>query len=358
MTSPAAHPDDPLAILAKRFTWSADHVFRGNSPLYEHLARGAAADPDLLALSEVIPANQPTPNVLFGVVHYLLLGGTRHRAANYFPSVGGTRPPEEAFLSFRAFCLEHTAMMRPLLETCRVQTNEARRCACLLPVFEIISRCANRAPLDLIEIGPSVGLNLLWDRYAYDYGPAGKAGDPSSPVRIVCEPRGDLRPPIPSSLPAVASRMGIDLEPGDVSDADQMRWQRALIWPDQPERAALFEAAVELARRAPPRIVQGDALDELPALLDALPTRSTSVVYHSFVLNQLAPEARQQLDSMMLDRSAGRALFRVSVEWYSGDKLPSIRLFTYRSGAVAEEYLADCHQHGQWISWLVADHDS
>ena len=41
-----------------------------------------------------------------------------------------------------------------------------QRCYALLPAF---LACADGRPLDLIELGPSAGLNLLWDRYAYAY---------------------------------------------------------------------------------------------------------------------------------------------------------------------------------------------
>ncbi len=42
------------------------------------------------------------------------------------------------------------------------------RCACLLPAFSAIAQVTGR-PLALIEIGPSAGLNLNWDRFRYRY---------------------------------------------------------------------------------------------------------------------------------------------------------------------------------------------
>jgi len=327
-------------------------VFRGESPLYDALARGVAADPEALTLAEMIPPQQPPSNVLFGVAHYLLLMGIEHPVKQYYPSFGGTKPVHAAYPHFRDFCLKHAEAMRPLLATRKTQTNEARRCALLLPAFGVISRRVDHAPLPMIEVGASAGLNLLWDRYAYDYGPAGQGGDRASSVVVQCEARGKKPLLIPAAMPAVAARVGIDLEPGDVRDADQMRWQRALIWPDQPERAALFERALEVARRDPPRILQGDALETLPGVLAEIPVSSPVVVYHSFTLNQFSPQARQGLDDLLAARSVGRVLFRVSIEWYAGDDCPALRLFTYQDGARAEEHLAHCHHHGRWIEWL------
>lgn len=48
-----------------------------------------------------------------------------------------------------------------------MQTNEVQRCWGLLPGFLSV---ADERPIDLIELGPSGGLNLYWDRYRYRYG--------------------------------------------------------------------------------------------------------------------------------------------------------------------------------------------
>jgi hypothetical protein len=46
----------------------------------------------------------------------------------------------------------------------RTQTNEAARCAVLLPALAQLPQ-----PLALIDAGASAGLTLLADRYSYDY---------------------------------------------------------------------------------------------------------------------------------------------------------------------------------------------
>ena len=94
-----------------------------------------------------------------------------------------------------------------------------------LPAFGEVANRAGR-PLTLIEIGPSAGLNLVFDRYGYDYGNGIVAGVTESAVRINSDSRG--APPPVSPLPRVAARLGIDLNPLDVGDSDEMDWLRAL----------------------------------------------------------------------------------------------------------------------------------
>ena len=59
----------------------------------------------------------------------------------------------------------------------RTQTNEAARCALMLPLLAALPQ-----PLALLEVGASAGLCLLPDRYGYDYGTATR----SAPARRCC----------------------------------------------------------------------------------------------------------------------------------------------------------------------------
>ncbi|MBC8075969.1 MAG: DUF2332 family protein, partial [Chloroflexales bacterium] len=111
-------------------------------------------------------------------------------------------------------------------------------------------------------------------------------GDTASPVLLGCELRGEEVPQLPEALPSIVARMGIDLAPVDVTDADQTAWLRALISPEQRERAALLERALSEARRDAPRLVTSDALALLPTLAASLPREATLCVFDTFVRNQ------------------------------------------------------------------------
>lgn len=187
---------------AQAFLNFAPHCAIG-SPLYAFLSLRIAEDAELLDLAARCAPGQPPPNMLFAAAHELLLRGEPHPLAGYYPTVGGSRAADEAaFAAFRDLCLGRRPVVEELLATRRTQTNETRRCAYLLPAFAEVATLAGGRPLALIELGPSAGLNLNWDRYAYDYGDGLLRGDPASPVRVTTELRGPLRPPLPARPPS------------------------------------------------------------------------------------------------------------------------------------------------------------
>ncbi|RIK27611.1 MAG: DUF2332 domain-containing protein, partial [Chloroflexi bacterium] len=148
----------------------------------------------------------------------------------------------------RKFCLAHYQEMAKLLRTRSVQVNEIGRCSYFLPAFHLLARQLDGEPFVLIEVGASAGLNLFWDDYAYDFGDAALYGNHASDIVLACELRGDMRPPLDNPTPRVIMRFGIDLDPKDVLDDDAMLWLRALIYPEQVERARRLAGAIELAR--------------------------------------------------------------------------------------------------------------
>jgi hypothetical protein len=156
-------------------------------------------------------------------------------------------------------------------------------------------------PLALIEVGASAGLCLLPDRYAYDYGGT-IVGDPTAPLRLACQPHGPV--PIPTRLPEVVWRRGIDLAPIDLNDPDAVRWLECCVWPDQPQRLARLQATVELARADPPVVVRGDLLELVGPVVAQAPADATVVVFHAATLVYLPEPGRQRFAQLMADPTA------------------------------------------------------
>ncbi len=345
-----------LATLSRRFRRFGERECVPASPLYGQLAVGIAGDANLLLIAAGARAG-PVPNLFLAAVHFLLLQGAAHPLAEFYPDLAGRAaraPDDDPFPLFRAFCLAHAGAIGELIATRLVQTNEVRRCACLMPAFAAVARQAGDRPLALVEVGASAGLNLLWDRYHYDYGAAGSCGDPRSPVRLACELRGDRQPKLPADLPAVGFRVGLDLSPIDVCDGDAALWLRALIWPEQLDRAELLGWALEIAQAHPPPLVAGDALDLLPAVLASAESDAALCLFHTFVLNQFPAAARERFADLVAEHAARRDLSVIAIEWR--EPYPSVVLTSFRSGARFEKTLAHCDAHGGWLAWLESSH--
>lgn len=339
-----------LEETAHSFRTFAPHCEPG-SPLYYDLSLRVAEDAELLELAVETQAGQPPPNMLLGAAHYLLLDGLAHPAAAYYPTLGGTEAPgPQAFAAFKDLCLSRRDAVAALLRSRRTQTNETRRCTYLLPAFAVAANEGGGRPLALIELGPSAGLNMLWDRYGYSYGDGRIYGDPASPVQLATELWGDIQPPLPERLPEVAWRVGVEVKPVDLDDPDAVRWLEALIWPENVARVARLRAAVALAREARPRIVAGDALHLLPDLIAEAPGEATLCVYHTHVTYQLTAELRGQLDELLEREGRRRPLLRLSCEGF-GAEHARLTITSYAGGPPATRLLAITPGHANWIEW-------
>jgi hypothetical protein len=271
-------------------------------------------------------------------------------AAFYASAAGDVRAGGDLCAQFRAFCGQYQQEIRALVATRLVQTNEVQRSACLLPGFTLVAAHWPGWLLALVEIGASAGLNLLWDRYGYHYGDGGRIGDLRGTVQITCALKGDKTPPLPAVLPRVAYRAGIDLHPIDVRDADETLWLRALVWPEHDSRAALLERAIALVRQDPPRLVEGDALAVLPAVLADVPPECGLCIFESHAFNQFAPDARERLLDVIAEHVAVRDLALLSLQGTGA--AATLALTVYQQGAWQERLLARCDGHGRWMEWL------
>ena len=320
------------------------------STLYSSLATNIAQDEELIDLA-MNSAKAQRELLLFASVHFLLLKGAQSPLRNFYATVSKNElRPGDAFPYFRKFCLDHANEIIPLLKTKKVQTNEVRRCACLLPAFATVLKRSNSAPLFLIEIGPSAGLNLLWDQYAHRYSDGSHFGEPASPVILTCESRGSTRLPLPTQHPIIAGRVGLELHPVNLGNPDESLWLQALVWPDQTGRMNRLKNAMELAKRHPIEIVSGDVLVTLESVLSTIPEGATPCLYHSFVLYQFSHESILELEEKLKMASHRNDLFCIGMG-NRDKKEVEIWLDTYSNGERNEETLAECQGHGEWIVW-------
>ncbi len=271
---------------AERYRRFAEVEAAGMSPSYERLALAVAADERVLQLLERVEPAQRQPNLLLGAVR---LHGVP------------TDDPGAAL----AWVVDHSDEVLRVLRTRHTQTNEAARCALLLPA---LAQVAAGRPLALLELGASAGLCLLPDRYRYRYRTDGSpdrlVGDPEASVELVCEATADV--PVPDRVPEIAWRAGVDRNPLDAGDPQDALWLRCLVWPEHHDRAERLTSALAVAATDPPRIQRADFLDGLRLLLGEVPDGAVAVVTHSAALAYAPADVREQVRRTCREAGAWR----------------------------------------------------
>lgn len=195
------------------------------------------------------------------------------------------------------------------------------------------------------------------------YGDGRSLGDPSSPVHMPASLVGD-RPVPATAMPEVAARVGVDADPVDVTDADDVRWLRACVWPGRPERAARLEAEVALAATAPASLLRGDAGEMTPEAVARVPAHALPVVTTTWALSRIPAEDRRLFLDRLAEAAAGRSVAWVSVEGVGvaptvptlGDRPASghsiIGLTVLDGSAPRGEALGRCWSRGRMLAWL------
>jgi len=247
----------------------------------------------------------------------------------------------------------HGGEIGDVMRSRRTQTNEVGRCAVVLPALP-------SGPLALVEVGASAGLCLLLDQFCYDFGST-RLGVAGSRVQVRCALAGPT--PLPSAVPTIVWRHGLDVRPVDVRDENAVRWLLACVWPDHHERRQRLAAAIELARAQPPPVRAGDLVDDLPALLAEVPEDARLVVVHSAALTYVSPDRREAFADVLASASKRR-----DVVWVSNEGRGIIREITalapprperrfllgrtrFTNGQRHDEFLALAHPHGAELAW-------
>lgn len=234
--------------------------------------------------------------------------------------------------------------LRRFVATQEVQTNEVQRSWALLPALLSL---ADGRPFDLVELGPSAGLNLVWDRYAYRYA-TGAWG--SGPLLLT----GDDRTAPPTALLAVdvrvARRRGIDRNPIDVTTDVGARLLQSFVWADQAERLERLRTAIDVVRHDPPELIQGDYIRDLPALLRDRVDGAQLIVYETASTQYLDRDQRAALHETMHHAGRDDPFTFLTTRSHPGDDWYTLEAWTWPAGERRE--LEQFDFHGAWLRWL------
>jgi hypothetical protein len=309
----------------------ADEFERGGSRLYAALARSLADDP---VVADIVGDHKPrweAPLRLFGGVHYLELSGV---VQHPWAKLSGVLEANREWLA--KFVAEHP-----------VQTNEVQRCWGLLPGFLTV---ADERPLDLVELGPSAGLNLFWDGYRYRYG--GRTwGSRDALLELSGEAEGGPPPELLGVQVSVRGRTGIDRRPVDITTDHGAHVLEAFVWADQADRLERLRKAIEIARTDPPRLMQGDYIEVLPALLAGRDLEALTVVYHSASTMYLGYEHRDRLRELLEEEGRRGSLAWISFEFVEAG--PMSFALDVRSWPGEARRLARLDGHAETMEWVA-----
>jgi hypothetical protein len=346
--------------LAAAYRHFGDVDAAGTSPLYERVAVALSESDEALRAIEAAPARRRQPTVILAALHYLALAGRAPALAAAYAAGDGDAAVGAAIETL----LQMTDTVVAIAVRRKTRTNETGHCAVLYPAIAEAARRVGANSVGLIDVGCSAGLNLNVDRVGITYSNGQSLGDPLSPVQLSSSIVGDR--PIPTRpMPAAVARIGVDLDPVDVTDTDDVRWLRACLWPGQPVRAARLEAEIALAATHPPLLLRGDALDVLPDALTQVPAGALAVITTTWALSRFPVKSRARFLDRLGEASAGRAVAWVSVEGVGvapaiptlGDRRASghsiIGLAMFDRSALRPEAIGRCWSRGRFMSWLT-----
>jgi len=325
---------EPYAGVAEQYREFARHC-AGGSRCFEEWSLGVAADPEVLAWVDELPGLKKQPNIVFAAARW-----------HGVPAPG-------PYAGLRAALLGDDGTIRDTILSRSTQTNEVGRLATLLPAFQLVVD----GPVALLEAGASAGLNLFPDRWGYAWSTAGGLVELGPAPRLPCSVSGPA--PLPATLPEIAWRGGVDLNPLDVTDPEQVRWLENLVWPEQDDRRERLWHAVEVAAADRPTLVRGDLVEELPALVEEASSHGTVVVFHSAVVAYLPLERRAEFQELML-----RLVGEGRCHWVSNEAsnvLPDVLATVPESERHADHFVlavdgrmvGRAHGHGQDLEWLA-----
>ncbi|MGA4506743.1 DUF2332 family protein [Propionibacteriaceae bacterium G1746] len=293
-------------------------------------AEGVAADPQLCELIASLPPRERQPN--------LVLAAARVVAPDLVdPHQTDARPDE--YERLRTVLLDHWPEVAAITATRHTQTNEPARLAAVLPALHTLARRTGRE-LALIEVGASAGLALHPSSWTFRYTsrdgavlsefgaanittpsqptPSDPAPSQPAPVIHVTVKDDPDAPPIelPTAVPPIMWRLGLDLNPLDPTNDAVASWLRTLVWPGQSARLARLDAAIAAARDDRVLVLRHDLTDPtaIDEVLRLVPRDYLPVVMHGAVLAYLDEPAREAFAADMMARVASGHLHWLSNE--------------------------------------------
>jgi hypothetical protein len=335
---------------AAAYRWSLSAEDRARLPYYDGLVNALSKAEIGRTLLEEARPEQRNPMLVLAALHYGALCADPVLAPLY--DAIDELAPEEFASRVVSRLEERPDLVRRQLHRV-TQTNEPGRSAVLAAVLgELKARGVD--DIHLIDIGTSMGLNLYPDHYRVN------VQDPSDPsVLVMHDLNGNVRS---GALPIVHQRIGIDLNPLDPEQPDDVRWLEACLWPEEPHRNARFRSILEQMKQWPPATrLKGPAVELIDEAVSSCSSNATPVIFHSWVAAYFTLAEQREFRGRVMRHAAAGAIW-IYFEHPSSvpglDPPPSVTAPPRKGGSqiVVSEAGAEpaswgwAHPHGRWIA--------
>ncbi|MFD7157014.1 DUF2332 domain-containing protein [Kribbella sp. NPDC059898] len=349
------------------------------SPLYGQIAIALSESDEALRVIEAVPSRRRSPTLVLAALHDFALAGQSPALTAAFGvsnasevtapvaplrgAASGDGPRSAAEVAVEVM-VETGGLVLERVMGRKVRGDEGGRHAVLYPAVAEVARRVGARAVGLIEVGRAAGLNLVVDRVGISYGSGQLLGAADSAVQVSASVVGDGLVPS-TAVPEVVARVAVGDELVDVTDADEARWLRACVPPDQVERSARLEAELALAAADPPEVVRGGVVEVLPEAIARVPDGVLPVVMTTWVLSSLGLEERLRFLQRLDEAATRRPVAWVSVEGVgvapgvptygdrkaSGHSVLGVSVFEHSSLHAAG--VGRCWLRGEMLAWFA-----
>ncbi|MGD9948308.1 MAG: DUF2332 family protein [Desulfobulbus sp.] len=317
-------------------------------------------------------ASFTVPMLLLAAMHREILRFNPDFAslAAYFPTVGGHRTVvvKDIEDELVRLMLAHRDELAGFVKSATVQTNETARGLCwLLPVLYL-----PWPEMILVDLGCSAGLNLVadWRHYCLhgtqEDGRDFAVGTGESPQFSVIT-QGPFVPPDQKILPKIHARIGCDLHPIILNNAEDELALSSFIWGDQLQRMSRLQEGIRAFHRvqksaAPVQLFPVDLpVDLLWFLERSLPlsSRIPIVIYNTYLTPYLSDKG-ESLGTYLHRWATGQPQPVLWLQWelpHRGRGAPEFGWLEWTAELWSQEghhkwQLAWVDPHGAKVRWL------
>ncbi|GAA0333784.1 DUF2332 domain-containing protein [Sphingomonas oligophenolica] len=331
--------------------WNARR--RDTAPFYAAMSLAIAEDEELYEISEEAAEGQLSGRLMLSAVHYLLLQNPHEPLARYCPSIAQTPlPADDVGPVMKEFCRKYRSEIIDILHHRTLQTTATDRAARVLLALNEVAKAIGE-PFTLFEVGCSAGILLLFDHYRYEFGNGASLGPADASTTVSSFNFVGDRPALPTQFPPIKRRIGFDLDPVNVANADERNWILGCIVADRVDEFEGMRRSLEYRASVPLEVVTGDAMQTLPNAFASID--GPVCILHSWCLYQWPPAAQEAFDTMLTRLSQTRTIHRVGIEaTEKSTERAGIEIFhtVYRNGD-SETRLLGHLAEGEQLHWYA-----